>query len=885
MGSEGEWVVGIDLGTTNSALAMAPVAGEVSLETFPIVQRISENQLAARPTLPSFLYLPGPYEVKEGALELPWSSDLDYIVGYLARDLGSKIPGRVVSSAKSWLAHRRAEPNEAILPWQTVKDGRKVSALEASRRYLVHLRQAWDYEHPRQPLAWQDLVLTVPASFDEIARDLTLEAARRAGLGEVSLLEEPQAAFYTWLWPRRGGWRRELEGVQEILICDIGGGTCDFSALRVGERGLERVAVGEHLMLGGDNLDMALARLAEPRLGAELNLLQWGVLQQQCRQAKEILLGSEPPESYTVVVPGVGSKLMASALQAELTQAEVQSLILDGFFPEVPFQEPITQSRQVGLQEWGLPYASDPVIPHYLADFLRRHQLRPQAVLFNGGACRPPAIKARLVKVLESWLGHSLLLLENEAEDLAVAQGAAAFAWLKRHGQERIRGGIARSYYLGVGSTEALCVIQRNQDESQRCELEGPELQLQVGKPVAFPLLAATDRPQDRPGQVVERELLQPLGSLETVITSQRSQSRLPVRLATQVTEIGTMALWATTLDGAERWSLQLPLRGRRQAAAERVIEGALVEQAKGLIVSVLGTKASKLKADEVRPRALMSHLESILGPRNAWPSQLNRSLWGSFYEWRQKRRSSAESEAAWFNGAGFLLRPGLGMPLDEWRLSEMEKLLPQWLQYSQDERVRKEFWIFWRRVAAGMTGAAQTSLWSTISPRLLPGRRHLKSRLKQILEGEETELKRLLVSLERVPSTEKELLGELLFKNFRLQSEPVWQLARLGARRLLGAGPQHVLDPQLVTPWVERILAGKWNEPRSIGLSLEELARFTNNRALDLPEDLRQRVAQRLGQAGLANAARQVLEVIEEDEDQGSVLLGESLPTGLTLM
>ena len=214
-----------------------------------------------------------------------------------------------------------------------------------------------------------------------------------------------------------------------------------------------------------------------------------------------------------------------------------------------------------------------------------------------------------------------------------------------------------------------------------------------------------------------------------------------------------------------------------------------------------------------------------------------------------------------------------------------MEKLLPQWLQYSQDERVRKEFWIFWRRVAAGMTGAAQTSLWSTISPRLLPGRRHLKSRLKQILEGEETELKRLLVSLERVPSTEKELLGELLFKNFRLQSEPVWQLARLGARRLLGAGPQHVLDPQLVTPWVERILAGKWNEPRSIGLSLAELARFTNNRALDLPEDLRQRVAQRLGQAGLANAARQVLEVIEEDEDQGSVLLGESLPTGLTLM
>ena len=257
-------VAGLDLGTTNSAITtMAIKGGEVRHEA--IMQRVSENQCARRPLLPSFLYLPGSHELPDGATALPWNEQRHYLVGEYARNQGARIPGRVVSSAKSWLAHRRAEPGEAILPWEALKDTVKVSAIEASRRYLTHLREAYDYDHPDFPLALQHLVLTVPASFDEIARDLTLVAAEEAGLGHLTLLEEPQAAFYSWMWQNRQNWRQQLKNISEILVCDIGGGTSDFTVIRVSEQGLERIAVGDHLMLGGDNFDIAVAKLIEPR--------------------------------------------------------------------------------------------------------------------------------------------------------------------------------------------------------------------------------------------------------------------------------------------------------------------------------------------------------------------------------------------------------------------------------------------------------------------------------------------------------------------------------------------------------------------------------------------------------------------------------------------
>ncbi|MGM9992729.1 MAG: Hsp70 family protein [Candidatus Bruticola sp.] len=878
------WVVGIDLGTTNSAMSRLPLAEESTLESVLITQRISENQISRLSTLPSFLYLPGAHEMPVHALELPWNQEIDYAVGAFARTQSAKIPGRVVCSAKSWLAHRRAEPSEAILPWEAVKEGRKVSAIEASRRYLAHLRDSWDYDNPEHPLALQELVLTVPASFDEIARDLTVEAADRAGLENITLLEEPQSAFYTWLWNRRQTWRQDLAGIREILICDIGGGTCDFTAIKVDEEGLQRVAVGEHLMLGGDNLDIAIARLCESRMGVDLNLLQWGVLQQQCRQAKEKLLGLNPPDSCLVITPGIGSKLVDSALQAEVSRQEIQELILNGFFPEVPFDEPISNTRRIGLQEWGLPYASDPVVPHYMSAFLRTHNLHPQAILFNGGACRPQAIKQRICQILSNWLGYNIKVLDNEAEDLAVAHGACAFGWLRHHGQERIRGGTARSYYLGVSQHDALCVIHRNQDQGERQEIGSVELKLRVGVPAAFPLFASTERPQDRAGQVIKQELLKPLGTLETVAAGSKNENEVSVRLAAQVTEIGTMSLWATSLDGSRSWSLQLPLRGRRQKRTSLDIAPQLVDRAKKLIVHTFNTKANKLRADDIRPRALLGSMESYLGKRTSWPSALNRNLWEAFWQCADKRRSCAEYEAAWFNGAGFLLRPGIGAPLDKWRLEQMQKLLPEWIQFSQDENVRREFWVFWRRLAAGMEAAAQTSLWANLAPRLIPGRKHIKSRLKSLLPAEKVEIMRLAVSLERIPMSEKEALGETIFQDFKVRPDTVWQLSRLGARRLMGAGPQHVMPAELVGTWLDKILQSKWSDSRAIGLAAAEMARYTNNRVLDLDAKLRQRLADRLTREGLPSAAKRVMSLCEEEDETASVLFGEDLPIGLRL-
>jgi len=692
------------------------------------------------------------------------------------------------------------------------------------------------------------------------------------------------------LWERQGGWKKELRDVRQILVCDIGGGTTDFTVIRVGEEALERVAVGEHLMLGGDNLDIALAHLVEGRLGGELDLLQWGVLRHECRRAKETLLGEDPPESCTLTIPGSGARLLGGARSAEVLKAEVEELVLQGFFPRVGRDEPLRVETRTGLREWGLPYASDPAVPRHLAAFLRRHDLAPDAVLFNGGACRPAAIRQRLRQVLEDWGGHSVRVLENPASDLAVARGAAAFGWLKRHGRERIRGGIARSYYLGVGHVgvgqdQAVCVIHRNQDEGERVDLPEPELRLVVGRPVAFPLFAASDRPQDQVGQVVELEGLAPLGALQTVVAGvSEGTDEVPVHLSAQVTEVGTLALWATMREGSRRWALQLPLRGRRTQVATPEVPAERVEQARTLIRETFQPRPGRSGPEATRPRTLVASLELELGHRDTWPTDLLRSLWEGFYEMAGRRRADPEYESSWLNGAGFCLRPGFGYPLDPWRVEQMAALLPEWLQFSREERVRREWWVFWRRLAAGLSTARQEELWAQMAPHLIPGRRHLRTRVKALLPSETTEFVRLAASLERLPLEEKEALATLLRGRFKGRPEDCWLLARLGARRLVGGGPQHVLPPELVEPWVRDFLAARWRDVRAAGFALAEICRLTGDRRLDLSEEVRSAAAGRLRAEGLPEAARTVEQTVEVESEDKARLLGDSLPLGLRL-
>ncbi|HEV3024068.1 MAG TPA: Hsp70 family protein, partial [Pirellulales bacterium] len=457
--------VGIDLGTTNSAVAFVDSTEDRwRVRTFAVPQLVAAAEVEPRETLPSFHYEAGDGEFPAGALGLPWGAkDRNYAVGCFARDHGAALPGRLIVSAKSWLCHTGVDRTAELLPWHGAPDVERLSPVEASSRYLEHIREAWDHRFATDPLAQQDVVLTLPASFDEVARELTVKAAKLAGLPRVVLVEEPQAAFYAWIHAHGDDWQRLVQPGQKILVCDIGGGTSDFTLIRV-RRGegakvaFHRVAVGEHLVLGGDNLDLALAHHVERKLACDGALApqQWAVLVRTCRLAKETLLADEPPERYVLSLPGSGSKLIGGGLQIEVTREEVQSVLVEGFLPRTRLDEqPL--ARRSGFQEFGLPYAPDAAITRYLAAFLTAHRhvatgdepepaghdpAQPDLVLFNGGFFASPLLRKRLLEVLGSWFGErgawTPHVLANERLDLAVAQGAAYYGMVRRGAGVRI---------------------------------------------------------------------------------------------------------------------------------------------------------------------------------------------------------------------------------------------------------------------------------------------------------------------------------------------------------------------------------------------------------------------------------------------------------------
>lgn len=878
-------VVGIDLGTSNSAVARV-LPHSRRLEPVEIIQRLSATEVGPRLLLPSFLYLPGAHELPEGSLELPWDAERDYLVGEFARFQGARVPGRVVASAKSWLAHRKLDPTEPILPWDRAADLAPISPVEASSRYLLHLVESWNHQFPDEPLQNQEVVLTVPASFDELARKLTAGAAADNGL-TVRLLEEPQAAFYAWLHRHPEDWSRRVEPGEHVLVCDVGGGTTDFTLIRVGEEELERVAVGDHLMLGGDNLDIALAHLVEPRLGAKLDLLQWGVLRHQCRRAKESLLGDDPPETATVTVPGSGARLLAGALSAEVTREEVEALVLDGFFPETPFELPSAPAApRKGLREWGLPYESDPAVPRHLARFLLSRECPvPSKVLFNGGACRPAAIRARLLSILSDWRQEPVTELESPDAERAVATGAAWYGWQRRIGGTRIGGGSARSYYLGVSGGQAVCVVPRNLEEGKTVALDEPELHLLVDQPARFPLFSSPTRAGDAPGALVPAEVLEELPPLETVVHTGGKHKEVPVLLSAEVTEVGTLAIWCRS--GSKKWNLEFPLRTGVAGGASVELLSRGVREARELVETCFSRKPAETEAADVRPRTLLSALERELAtPRDDWSPAVLRAFWDSYFAVVKRRRVTDEYESAWFNGAGYCLRPGFGVPLDDWRMEQMAELFSAWMQFPKEEKVRVQWWIMWRRIAPGLVTARQEEVWEQLSPVLIPGRRHIKTRLKgDRSPTEDKELLRLAVSLERIPVNEKHLLGEEIMKKFSASGEDFWKMARLAARDPMSGAADRVLPPEVVGPWLESILSWKWSSRHLAGLAVAQMGRVTGDRRRDLPEELVERLAQRLVREGVKPHLVALLRGEEEAlEEEQAELFGDTLPVGLRL-
>lgn len=596
------FVVGIDLGTTNSALAYVDTgAGDTAKPAlFTIPQVVQPGSVEDRPLLPSFLYLPGHGELPAGSLKLPWDPGRDHAVGEFARQQGSLVPTRLVTSAKSWLCHPAVDRKAAILPYKAPDDGRKVSPLEATTMYLRHIAEAWNVkmasDRPEYRLEAQDIVLTVPASFDAAARELTVEAARAAGLEHITLLEEPQAAFYAWLDAVGDEWRRQVKVGDAVLICDIGGGTTDLTLIAVGEEAgqliLTRVAVGDHILLGGDNMDLALAHAVARGLVArniKLDSGQMLMLWHACRQAKEKIFTDITLASSPVTVLGRGSKVIGGTIKADLTRAEVENVLVDGFFPECPSDvEPIRQ-KSLGLQEIGLPYASDPAVTKHLAYFLHRQveavsrkavaggNVRPTAVLFNGGVFKALPLRNRVTKVLENWGGQQVKVLTGTDLDQAVARGAAYYGLVRRGKGVRIRGGTARVYYVGIETSlpavpgappplKALCVVPFGMEEGTETDVPGQEFGLVVGAPAEFRFLSSTVRREDTVGVLVEdwEGQIDELNPLQATLEAESGSGQIvPVHLHSKVTEVGTLELSCISRDGKRKWKLEYNVRER----------------------------------------------------------------------------------------------------------------------------------------------------------------------------------------------------------------------------------------------------------------------------------------------------------------------------------
>jgi molecular chaperone DnaK (HSP70) len=597
-----EYIIGIDLGTTNSALAYSPAMadGEApQVHLFPIPQLVNPGEVAELDLLPSSLYIPGSSEFVEGALALPWNDRPPYVTGELARKRGVENAGRLVSSAKSWLSNQNADPTQPLLPLATPEGVEKISPLEASRQYLAHLRSAWDAAHPDAKLESQSVLITVPASFDAAARDLTQRAAKLACYPEVTIIEEPQAAFYAWI-ERNPDWRERVKPGDLILVVDIGGGTTDFTLIAVtereGELQLERLAVGEHLLLGGDNMDLAVARFAEQQFaekGKKLDGMQFHSLWQQCRAAKEVLLsGDSAPKEQALTILGRGTGLIGGTLKGKISRADVRSLLLDGFFPVVPSDAAPQRQRRAALMEVGLNYASDPAVTKHLAHFLRQAGgARPTHLLLNGGVLQAAAIDRRIFEVLNGWLQQAgapaLIELQNDTKqaDLmhAVARGAAYYGIARTGKGVRIRGGVPRTYYVGIESSlpavpglaapmKALTVVPFGLEEGSHVELPQRKFALVVGEPAEFRFFSSLARKNDPPGSLIEEipEDVEELSRIEVFLPPHTDGSReeiVPVTLESRVTETGMLELWCVAADG-RRWKLEFNVRERVAAAA-----------------------------------------------------------------------------------------------------------------------------------------------------------------------------------------------------------------------------------------------------------------------------------------------------------------------------
>lgn len=914
METEARYVIGIDLGTTNTAVSYVDLAADAetsALQHFEIPQLVGPGEFGHQPVLPSFLYVPGPHELPEGSTALPWDENRPYAVGAFARDQGARVPGRLVASAKSWLCHANVDRTADILPWDAPEDIEQVSPVEAATRYLQHLREAWNHlkaEGEAERFEEQLLILTVPASFDEVARELTVEAAERAGLPQVILLEEPLAAFYAWL-DTHELWRNQLADGQLILVCDVGGGTTDFSIIGVHEDDegfqFERMAVGDHLMLGGDNMDHALARRVEADLAGETGRLEtrrWHQLVHQCRRAKEELLsGSDAPEEIEITVAGTGSALIADTLTSALDQSEVEAIVLDGFFPMVDRDAPLAQQRS-GLTELGLPYEQDPAITRQLAAFWRRTEpyLRaqterdnpyPDHILFNGGVFNAESLRERIKAVVQQWFAPEAgsawhpTELTNDGLDRAVAAGAAYYGLVRLGKGIRVGSGSPRSYYVGLETAEgdtdgipAICLVPRGAPEGYEGRLADRTFEALANQPVTFHLFSSSTRSGDALGEVVRlrEDEISTLPPIRTVLEFGKRYARtIPVQLAVQLTEVGTLQLWCESVHTEHRWRLQFDVREKPEQtedgsaeAAEVTIDPSQIEEACDAIEATFEGRQHGNQPDQI-----WEGLASIVDqPRAKWPLPLLRKCADTLLD--VPRDETLHHEVCWYDLLGYCLRPGYGDPVDDWRMQQAWILQIEGLEYARREENRMAWWLFWRRVAGGLPGNKQEQFYYEARPFIQLDVRTRKDHpvyTRRMKLSEKSEAWQTLATFERVKPDIKVELAELLFDTFEQsgpRGEELWALSRLGTRHPVYGPLDKVVPHEEVAAWIDRLLGLDLEPTKDAAYALAHLARRADDRDRSVPDDIRKRVARWLDEMPNAERYRALLETANPAPD-----------------
>ncbi|EGQ8921466.1 TPA: Hsp70 family protein [Vibrio parahaemolyticus] len=928
------FLVGIDLGTTNTVVAYCEITdnleqSEVSL--FDIDQLIGPGEVVRKPLLPSFRYHPAVGQISPSDLTLPWDNEPvagdinNVIVGEWARELGAKVEGRQVSSAKSWLSHQAVNRNSDILPWAGAQDVDKVSPVIASASYLNHIRQAWNYRHPSNKLEDQDVVVTVPASFDETARKLTLEAAELAGLKKIVLLEEPQAVCYDWYARHQQTAADELKDLPLILVCDVGGGTTDLSLIEAkfthDDLALDRIGVGEHLMLGGDNLDLALAHLAESRFSQNKKLTAASLtkLIQQTRKAKENLLSTSAPDEVKITMLGSGSKLLGGTKSIALSKQEVHQIALDGFFPLSDFSE-VPDKRRSAVVEFGLPYVADPAVSKHVAEFLTQHQqvsraalgieddkqnAIPVGLLLNGGVFNSDLVTERVTTLLSDWRGAPVTVLDNPHPDWSVALGAVAFGKARRGAQLKIGGGAARSYFLHLQEKnkmgKALCLLAKGTEEGHEIRLSGRRFSLTLGEPVRFNLLTSTHDTLTNNTAIqngvmvdVDPDLFAPLPPYITTLEGEGAElqanqkERVEVQLACQLTEVGTLKMECVSAeDDKKRWELEFEVRNKQADDGEEIQLHPRLNECKELIARLYSGNKKSAEGNEIK--TLAKDLEKKLGKRDEWDFTTLRQLFDTFAQGRKRRRRSEQHEKNWLRLAGFALRPGFGDPTDSWRIEQVWGLYQQNIQF-KNHQGWTDWWVFWRRIAGGLSQEQQETILADIAKYLHPGAMKNPQSAKAAQEMGYESMVRLSASLEHLEVEDKVLLATWFLSKAINQNQfeqaHWWAMGRLASRTPLYGSQHNVIPREQAEQWLPKLLEQNWLKEPMIAFAAVMICRKTGDRLFDISDDYREQVLTKLKQSKVPESWVSLVEEVKElSESESKRVFGDALPSGLTLV